>query len=229
MPVLKNPANRKSTVPLTKEQWHYAFTNTVNDEDSAALYERYEVPAPGRPLFQAATANFNRHAATKVNVHNRNRASLLLVAGGADHVVPKSIVQETRKRYHKSTARTDYKEFAGRPHFTGGVPGWEEVADFCLDWAKQNAEARISSYGARYGFDGFGGLVAGGFGSDGGISGTGAPASKHKSGYGFTVMSPSRCTSKCRCVGPPAAFPVLPTRPMYWPATTVDPRRRPGA
>jgi alpha-beta hydrolase superfamily lysophospholipase len=143
MPVLKNPANRKRTVPLTPEQWHYSFTNTVPVDDAAALYERYHVPAPGRPLFQAATANFNRHAATKVNAHNNNRAALLLVAGGADHVVPKSIVQETRKRYHKSTARTDYKEFAGRPHFTGAVPGWEEVADFCLSWGTQNAEPRI--------------------------------------------------------------------------------------
>ena len=145
MPVLKNPANRKGTVALRPDQWHYAFTNTVSDEDAAALYDRYHVPTPGRPLFQAATANFNRHAATKVNVRNNNRAALLLVAGGADHVVPKSVVQETRKRYHKSTARTDYHEFAGRPHFTGGVPGWEEVADFSLDWAKQNAEPRIPS------------------------------------------------------------------------------------
>jgi hypothetical protein len=28
-----------------------------------------------------------------------------------------------------------YEEFAGRPHFPG-APGWEEVADYALDWAK---------------------------------------------------------------------------------------------
>jgi len=35
----------------------------------------------------------------------------------------------------------DYKEFAGRPHFTAGAPGWEEVADFALDWANRHTGA----------------------------------------------------------------------------------------
>lgn len=25
-------------------------------------------------------------------------------------------------------------EFAGWPHFTAGAPGWEEVADYAVDW-----------------------------------------------------------------------------------------------
>jgi hypothetical protein len=30
-----------------------------------------------------------------------------------------------------------FKEFPGRPHFPG-APGWEEVADYALDWALRN-------------------------------------------------------------------------------------------
>ena len=66
-PGLRNPANRNRTVALTPAQWHYRFTNTLNEEDSRELYDRYYVPGPGRPLWQAATANLNPNAATKVN------------------------------------------------------------------------------------------------------------------------------------------------------------------
>jgi hypothetical protein len=41
-------------------------------------------------------------------------------------------------RLRKSRAVVDYKEFAGRPHFTAGAPGWEAVADFALDWANRH-------------------------------------------------------------------------------------------
>jgi pimeloyl-ACP methyl ester carboxylesterase len=138
-PVLRNPATRGRTVALTPAQFRYGFANTLGEEESRLLYNRYHVPAPGRPLWQAATANLIPNPATEVNLHNDNRAPLLLIAGGADHTVPVSLVQETRKRHYKSTAVTDYKEFPGRPHFTMGVPGWEAVADYALRWATKNA------------------------------------------------------------------------------------------
>src|SRR5204862_7344872 len=58
-PVLGNPANRKRTVELTPKQFHYGFTNTMSDDDAKTAYDRYEVPGPARPIFQAAFANFN--------------------------------------------------------------------------------------------------------------------------------------------------------------------------
>ncbi len=138
-PVLNNPLNRNRTVALTPEQFHYGFTNTVSDEESKDLYDRYHVPAPGRPLFQAATANLNPGAATKVNLRNNDRAPLLLVSGSEDNTVPVSLVRETLMRYHRSTAVTEYKNYPGRPHFTMGVPGWEDVADQSLEWAAKNS------------------------------------------------------------------------------------------
>jgi alpha-beta hydrolase superfamily lysophospholipase len=87
-PALRNPANVHKASALTPEQFHYAFTNTLTDEEAAAVYERYEVPGPDRVLFQAGLANLNPHALTKVNFHNDTRAPLLLIAGGKDHISP---------------------------------------------------------------------------------------------------------------------------------------------
>jgi pimeloyl-ACP methyl ester carboxylesterase len=138
-PVLGNPANRKRTVELTPKQFHYAFTNTMDDDLAKRAYERYEVPGPGRPLFEAAIANFNPSAPTKVDFHKDDRPPLLVVGNSADHTVPASVSKEAAKRLGKSKAIVDYKEFPGRPHFTAGAPGWEEVADYALDWALRQA------------------------------------------------------------------------------------------
>jgi alpha-beta hydrolase superfamily lysophospholipase len=139
-PALKNPANNHRSVMLTPEQFHYAFTNTLSVEESARMYDRYAVPGPGRVLFQAALANFNPSATTRVDFYNSDRAPLLLVAGGADHTAPAAVTRAEAKLQGKSFALTAYKEFPGRSHFTIGQPGWEEVADFALDWAENPVE-----------------------------------------------------------------------------------------
>src|SRR5207244_4914989 len=134
-PALRSPANRNKTVELTPEQFHYAFTNTMGEAESQAAYDRYEVPGPGRVLFQAAFANFNPNAPTKVDFHKDDRAPLLVIGNEQDHTVPAVVSKEAAKRLGKSKAIVDYKEFAGRPHFTAGAPGWEAVADYALEWA----------------------------------------------------------------------------------------------
>lgn len=135
-PALSNPANIHRAVPLTPEQFHYAFTNSLSEEESLAVYQRYAVPGPDHVLFQAAFANFNPHAATAVDFHNNDRAPLLLISGGNDHVSPASVVEANYKLYRKSKAVTEYKDFPGRTHYTLGQEGWEEVADYALTWAE---------------------------------------------------------------------------------------------
>ena len=144
-PALSNPVNLKRTVELTPKQFHYAFTNTMSDEQAKAAYDRYEVPGPGRVLFQAAFANFNPNAPTKVDFHKDDRAPLLVIGNGADHTVPASVSREAAKRLGKSKAIVDYKEFPGRPHFTAGAPGWEEVADYALEWATRHTGSPAES------------------------------------------------------------------------------------
>jgi alpha-beta hydrolase superfamily lysophospholipase len=139
-PVLGNPANRKRTVMLTHDQWHFAFTNNLDEHDSRAAYERYAVPGPGRPLFQAASANLVPNAATKVNFRNAGRAPLLVVGCGHDHTVPESLAREAYTRQRKSGAVTELKIYPDRSHFTAGEPGWEDVADHALEWALGNGK-----------------------------------------------------------------------------------------
>jgi pimeloyl-ACP methyl ester carboxylesterase len=134
-PVLGNPANRKRTVELTPKQFRYGFTNTMAEHEARAAYDRYQVPGPGRVIFQAAFANLNPRAATKVDFEKDDRPPLLVIGNDKDHTVPASVSKEAAKRLGKSKAVVDYKEFAGRPHFTAGAPGWEAVADYALDWA----------------------------------------------------------------------------------------------
>jgi len=144
-PALANPANNHRAIPLTPEQFHYAFTNNLSEDESLAVYNRYAVPGPDHVLFQAAFANFNPHAATAVDFENNRRAPLLFISGGKDHVSPASVVEANFKLYRKSSAVTEYKEFPERTHYTLGQDGWEEVADYALDWAVNHASSASSA------------------------------------------------------------------------------------
>ncbi len=134
---LRNPANRHRAVSLTPEQFHYGFANTLTEQESRPLYDRYAIPGPGRVLFQAAFSNLD--FGTPLKVHANGRAPLLLVANGKDNTVPASATKAAYKIQSKAASATELKEYPDRPHFTGVIDGWEEVADTALDWATQHA------------------------------------------------------------------------------------------
>ncbi len=137
-PVLKNPANSSKAISLTAEQFKYAFGNAIPEAESAELYEKWTIPAPGRPLFQAASANFRPHSEAAVDTDRSDRGPLLLIMGGEDHTVPEAITKSTLKQYKRSTAVTDLVEFADRGHSLTIDHGWEEVAQAGLDWLAKN-------------------------------------------------------------------------------------------
>src|SRR5437867_9191656 len=98
-PVLGNPFNYKRAVSLTEPQFRFGFTNAVSEQEAKELYAKYAIPAPGRPLFQAATAPFNPNSATKVRADNAARGPLLLIAGSADNTVPTVLVKSALRVY----------------------------------------------------------------------------------------------------------------------------------
>ena len=137
-PALRHPSSYRGTVLLSKRQWHWRFCSTFSREESDALYERYCIPAPGRPLYQSATANFLRNPVSKVDLKRADRPPLLFIATDkADHVTPGSMNRENARRYKAGV--TDYLEFPGRPHLVSAAPGWQEIADAAVQWGVQKA------------------------------------------------------------------------------------------
>ncbi len=136
-PVLGNPANRNRAVPLTYEQFRYAFANAVSEEEAKQLYETYAVPASGAPLFQAATANLNPWTEVKVDTGNPERGPLLIVSGEKDHTVPWAIANASYKQQKDNPGVTEIVEIPNRGHALTIDSGWREVADKALAFVRR--------------------------------------------------------------------------------------------
>jgi pimeloyl-ACP methyl ester carboxylesterase len=129
-PVFTHPFSK--AVPLDEGQFHYAFANTYSLGESNAIRDRYHVPAAASVLREGVFANFHRHPATEVDFMKSDRAPLLLIAFGDDHIIPPKAARHNAEHYKSGLVA--FREFPHRPHFPA-APGWEEVADFALDWA----------------------------------------------------------------------------------------------
>jgi pimeloyl-ACP methyl ester carboxylesterase len=138
--IFANPANRHRAVSLTAKEFRYSFGNALTDEESNALHEKWAIPSPARPLFEAAAAAFSPHSPAEVNTENEDRGPLLLTMGGKDHTVPEAITKSTLKQYRDSGAVTDLVEFADRGHSLTIDSGWPEVADACLAWLNKQGQ-----------------------------------------------------------------------------------------
>jgi pimeloyl-ACP methyl ester carboxylesterase len=134
LPVFKSPGNRHRAVMLTAAEFRYSFGNAVPEEESDALHEAWVVPSPGRPLFEAAAANFSLHSPAAVNTRNDERGPLLLMFGGKDHTVPQVITKASAAQYRHSTAETDLLGWPDRGHSLTIDHGWREIADASLGW-----------------------------------------------------------------------------------------------
>ena len=136
-PVLGNPANHGRAVPLTYEQFRYAFANAVGEDEAKELYETYAVPASGEPIFQAATANLNPWTEVKVKSKNPDRGPLLIISGERDHTVPPAIAKASYKKQKRNKAVTEIVEIPGRGHALTIDSGWRDVADTALAFVKR--------------------------------------------------------------------------------------------
>jgi non-heme chloroperoxidase len=137
MPVLGNPANRGRAVALTLDQFKYGWANALSDEEATQLHETYHVPAPGAPLFQAATANLNPWTEAKVNSKSPDRGPLLIISGEKDHTVPWAIANASFKKQRRNEGVTEIKQLPNRGHALTIDSGWREVADTALAFVKR--------------------------------------------------------------------------------------------
>jgi len=136
-PVLGNPANHGRAVPLTYEQFRYGFANAVSEDEAKELYATFAVPAPGAPLFQAATANLNPWTEVKVKTKAADRGPLLIVSGEKDHTVPWAIANASYKRQKRNADVTEIVEMKNRGHALVVDSGWREVADTSLAFVQR--------------------------------------------------------------------------------------------
>ena len=136
-PVLRNPTNRRRAVPLTYDQFRYAFANAVDEDEAKHLYEKFAVPAPGKPLFQAAAANLNPWTEAKVDTKNPGRGPMLIVSGELDHTVPWAISNASYKREKRNEGVTEIVKIPNRGHALTIDGGWREVADTALGFVKR--------------------------------------------------------------------------------------------
>ena len=112
------------------------FANTLPKADLKAAYAQYIVPTPGRIFYQALLG-----LGSKIHFANPMRAPLLLTAAEQDRTVPAAMVRVNYDRQSDASSLTEFKTFKDRSHFLCLEPGWEEVADFVLDWAVTHMRA----------------------------------------------------------------------------------------
>ena len=136
-PVLSNPLNRNKAIPLTYEQFRFAFANAVSEDEARQLYETFAVAAPGAPLFQAAAANLNPWTEAKVDTKNPDRGPLLIISGEKDHTVPPAISNASYHQQQHNENVTEIAEIPGRGHALVIDHGWREVADKALAFVKR--------------------------------------------------------------------------------------------
>lgn len=140
-PVLGNPRNRHRAIPLTYDQFRYAFANAVDEAEAKELHATYAVPAAGAPLFQAATANLNPWTEVKVDTDNPERGPLLIVSGERDHTIPWAVANAAYKQQAGNPGVTEIVELPGRGHSLVIDSGWREVCDTALAFARRFTSA----------------------------------------------------------------------------------------
>lgn len=135
--VVGNPANRSRAVPLTYDQFRYAFANVVSEDEAKQLHKTSAVPGSGVPLFQAATANLNPWTEVKVDTRNPERGPLLIIDGDKDHTVPWAIAIASYKRQTRDPGVTEITKMTNRGHSLVIDSGWRGVADTALGFVKR--------------------------------------------------------------------------------------------
>ena len=135
--MLANPLNRKRAVPLTYEQFRYAFANAVDEDEAKQLFDSYAVPGAGEPIFQAAAANLNPWTELKVDTKNPERGPLLIISAGSDHTVPWAIANASYKRQRHNPGVTEIVKLEGHGHALTIDGKWREVGETALAFVQR--------------------------------------------------------------------------------------------
>jgi pimeloyl-ACP methyl ester carboxylesterase len=132
-------------MPLTYEQFRYAFANAVPEDEARQLYDTYSVPGPGEPVFQAADENLNPWSEAKVDTKNPDRGPMLIIGADQDHTAPWAIAHASYERQRHNPSITEIVKLDGRGHALTIDHGWRDVAQTALAFLERvlPAEAAV--------------------------------------------------------------------------------------
>jgi pimeloyl-ACP methyl ester carboxylesterase len=114
---------------MGSRKWYdYAFFNTISDTEKEKAFEKYAVPESYKVSRQLVLNSYSNIDFKKPH------EPILFVGGGSDHIFPPNLTKNIAGRYRDTNSRVDIKIFEGKSHFICGEKGWENVADYILDW-----------------------------------------------------------------------------------------------
>lgn len=132
LPIFFDWGSWKKAETMSRSYFRKRFAQTVSDDQADALYDRYIVPTPGKIWWDGIVHS------TPIRWDNPDRAPLLLIGGEIDLIADASMTRSIYEKQKQAPSLTEIRIFPGRSHWTLLEPGWEEVADYALDWAVRN-------------------------------------------------------------------------------------------
>ncbi|MTH17587.1 alpha/beta hydrolase [Flavobacterium sp. LC2016-01] len=112
----------------SREWYDYAFFNTIPQAEKQKAFEKFAVPESykvSRELVLNSYSNID---------FKKHHEPILFIGGGSDHIFPPGLTETIARKYKSNTSRVDIKIFDGKSHFICGEPGWENVADYIINW-----------------------------------------------------------------------------------------------
>lgn len=133
LPVLGDPFSGGKVISMTRKFFKTRFAQALPESMKDDHFDRYIVPTAGKVYWNGVIG------ALPINWKNPARAPLLMIAGGKDLIADASMTKSIFNKQKRAPSLTEFKLYPQRSHWTCAEPGWEEVADFALDWAVKNA------------------------------------------------------------------------------------------
>ena len=114
---------------MGSRKWYdNAFFNTLPGSEKEKGFEKFAVPESFKVSRQLV---LNSYSAINFK---KPHEPILFIGGGSDNIFPPNLTQTIAGKYKDGNSRVDLKIFDGKSHFICGEPGWENVADYILDW-----------------------------------------------------------------------------------------------
>lgn len=145
-PVFSSLGSWGKVLNMSRKFFRTRFAQSVLPSEADELYDRYIVPTPGKVYWDGLLGNFG-----KPNWNSTIRPPLLLIGGGHDLIADGGMTKAIYKRQRRASSRTELKMFDYRTHWTCIEPGWEEVADWALNWSLAHSvktEAKVTPFRA---------------------------------------------------------------------------------